>query len=505
MTQLVASTMPKSVEEGVTRARHARRKGADLVEFRIDRFRDPEQVRRLVNESRVPSMVACRVPDDGGSYDDSPENRRRLLLAAADAGAHWIDLEHWETLCLPAGTGAKVVRSYHRLAAAPRDLPRIVDRMARTGADALKVTLRAYDAADLDLVVGLYDREYPMPLAAFLAGEHGFSSRFLALVRGAPFLYCLADADGATAPGQPDLFEARELYRARQLAGSGRFWGLAGSPVSHSLGLRLHNHLSRILGDCPSYLPFDSKEPERLLRGLRQYGDRFVGLSVTAPLKRMFVPCCDEQSDDALACGAVNTLIHDGSTIRGANTDVDGVRLAVAEALEHGADLSGKSAIVVGGGGSARAAVLGLQRLGASVSLAVRSRQGIRAFSEQHDVPLLPIDAKAFDSVDPDVLVHATPVGQGDARGAAGACLVEPRSLRPGMIVLDLVYAPAATPLIHRAIAAGCIAVSGIAMFLHQAREQIRLVLGRRVPDLESLRALLGPAGREPLVWVPRD
>lgn len=496
MTELVASILAASVEDAIERGRRALRKGADRVEFRIDLLPGPEDVTRLIREAAMPCIVACRIPDDGGRFDGDLDARRRMLLAAAAAGADWIDLEHWEALSLPADLEVKVLRSYHRLNSVPRDLVRIVERMAATRPNAIKVTLRAYDAADLDIVGGLYRRDFGSPLAAFLAGEPGFASRFLAVACGSPFVYCRADGDAATAPGQPDLFEARQLYRAATLATHGAFWGLAGSPVAHSLGVRLHNHLARYADAIPTYLPFDTREPERLLDALRVHGAAFRGLSVTAPLKRSFLPFCDSLSEEGEACGAINTLIHDGERMRGENTDVYGVRMALLDAGVPQGDFAGQRGLVIGGGGSARAAVLALQQLGAEVTLAVRSRQHIRGFAEGRGVPLVPIDAKSLASVAPQIIVHATPVGQGDRRGADGDCLLGARSFDPEMLVVDLVYAPVWTPLLERARAAGCRAVTGLAMFLHQAREQMRLVLGMEPPEVASLRPLLGPVGR---------
>ncbi|MCB9890617.1 MAG: type I 3-dehydroquinate dehydratase [Planctomycetes bacterium] len=498
--RLVASIMPTSVDHGIAVARRARMRGADCIEYRLDRWSDPGTVSTLLRGTPGPTIVACRVPSDGGVFEGDPDERRRLLQAAVVGGVTWIDLEHWEPYCPPPDADVRVLRSFHRFGTAPRDLMGIVDRMSASDPDALKVVLRAYDAADLDLLDALYARGYEVPLVAFLAGEPGIASRFLAVLRGAPFLYCHTAADAATAPGQPDLFEALEIYRVRSMRQRVRFWGLAGSPVSHSLGTRLHNHVERHLAGAPTYLPFDSKDPERLLRVLTSFGNRFAGLSITAPLKQHFVPLCDELSPAARACGAINTLIHDSGRLRGENTDVVGIRAALCEALPRRGAFAGRRALVLGSGGSARAAVVALEDLGCEVALSVRSRQGIRAFAEEHEVSLYPVGPKVFEAFDPDVLVHATPVGQGDGRGSRGDCLVDARSLHASMVVLDLVYAPVRTPLFCHAVAAGATAVSGLTMFLHQAREQLRLVLDERPPAIPALHRLLGPLSHEPLV-----
>lgn len=499
MTRIVVSLLPSTVDTGLEQVRRAQRAGAEMVELRLDHFRRPDDVAALVRGSPAPVLASCRVKEDGGFFLGDPDLRRRLLLAAAESGAEWVDLEHWESLCLPAGLRTRVLRSYHRLQEAPRDLDAIVDRMAKSSADALKVTWMGYDAADLEIANRLYERRYPVPLVAFLAGPSGTASRLLALLRGAPFLYVAPGPGQATAPGQPDLYQALELYRAPALGQDSCFWGLCGSPVEHSLGYRLHNGLDRFLRDVPAYLPFDTKHPDRLLRALRAFGPRFLGLSVTAPLKQRVVPLMDELGAEAEACGAVNTIIHRDGRLRGENSDVIGVRRALLEALPAGRSLAGRRAVVIGGGGSARAAALALLEERARVSIAVRSRQRIRDFASRHDLPLFPIDEKTFRLLVPDVIVHATPVGQPVAGAAGGPdALIRVEDIPPRCLVLDLVYVPARTELLDRARRAGAVPISGLAMFLHQAVAQIEWVLGSAagLPGTETLSRLLGPAGR---------
>ncbi|MAE76062.1 MAG: hypothetical protein CMJ85_04225 [Planctomycetes bacterium] len=494
MTGLVASIVPTSAVTGIALTDRALRAGADMIELRLDHFREPEQVTQVVRAAAAPVLASCRVREDGGLFTGDPDLRRRLLVAAAGAGAEWVDLEHWETLCLPAGLGTKVLRSYHKLQQAPKDLAAIVERMARSGADALKVVAMGYDAADIAAIEELYRRHYKVPLVAFLLGEACLASRFLAVLHGAPFLYCKPGPGPGAAPGQPDLFEAREVFRARELGPETRFWGLLGASIAHSLGFRLHNGLGRFLAEVPVYLPFDSERPLELLETLRGFGPRFLGLSVTAPHKERVVPAMDELSAAAEACGAVNTIVHDEGRLRGENTDVLGVRQALRVAATD--DLRGKRALVIGGGGSARAAAVALVEEGARVCIACRSRQPVREFAARHELPLFPIDARTFDVLQPEVLVHATPVGH--AARDPGECLLDMRDIVPGSIVLDLVHAPVETELLRRARVRGAVPVSGVDVFLHQALEQIRLVLGdaTAIPSTESLALLLGPEAR---------
>jgi shikimate dehydrogenase len=272
---------------------------------------------------------------------------------------------------------------------------------------------------------------------------------------------------------------------------------LIGSPIAQSLGYRLHNGMARYLRDAPVYLPFDTKDPGRLLQALRAFGPRFLGASVTSPHKQKVVPLLDELGPEAVACGAANTIVHRDGRLRGENTDVAGVRRALADALPRPQTLAGRRALVLGGGGSARAACVALQLEGARVHLAIRTRQRIRAFADERGIPLFPIAARTFEALKPEILIHATTVGMA-AAGSAGDCLLLAKDIQPGSLVLDLVYDPEQTPLLERAQQAGAIPVSGLTVFLHQALAQAALVLGSDagLPDLQDAALLLGPEGR---------
>ncbi len=497
MTRLVASVFPKGVEEGRRQGKAALRSGADLIEFRIDRLRHPSEVATLVSLFPAHSLVSCRVPEDGGEWTGSVEDRRRMLAAAVGAGAEWVDLEYWESLGLPPGSSTKILRSYHRLHGAPSQPTELLHRMRRSGADALKVVWMGYDAADYAKIHELYSLVPDLPLTAFLVGKAGRSSRFLSVLEGAPFLYCASGPGLAVAEGQPDLFEAIQIYRLGQAGPSDRFWGLCGSPVEHSLGYRLHNALGRWITNPPRYFPFETQDPEalaRLLWGI--HGENFLGLSVTAPHKRRAFRLASWRDEWAEACGAVNTLKPSEQGFLGYNTDAPAIARCLAEASPH--DLEGVTALVVGGGGVARSACVALQSLGCRTVIAARSRKKILGFARERGVTVLPFEAGLLRELSARVLVHATPVGQ-EGGEAEGQSLFSESDLPHGLLALDLVYRPTMTALLEKVQKAGGTPISGLRVFLHQAAMQVEILLGERIPPwggIEGLAVLLGPEGR---------
>jgi shikimate dehydrogenase len=236
----------------------------------------------------------------------------------------------------------------------------------------------------------------------------------------------------------------------------------------------MHRAAYAELGLDAVYLPFDVPPADlaAAVAGARALG--FRQLSVSIPHKEAVLALCDRVSEAARAIGAANTLTRVGADLVADNTDWIGVQ----RALEGLGPWQGKTALVVGAGGAARAVVFALRRLGADVGIANRTRA--RAERVAAD-----LGARAVDLDAPhELLVNATPVGM---HPDAEATPVPAERLRPGVVVFDTVYRPLETRLLREARARGCRTVDGLGMLVHQAVEQIRLWSGR-APDPRTLR-----------------
>ena len=156
------------------------------------------------------------------------------------------------------------------------------------------------------------------------------------------------------------------------IAGTTVLAGIIGWPVTHSLSPAMHNAAFAALGStwptCRCRSPAD--DVDAAVGGLRSLG--FRGANVTMPHKAAVVPFLDRVSDDARLIAAVNTIVVDDGVLAGYNTDVGGFVAALHEAV--GEPLTGASALVLGAGGAARAAVLGLLRVGVGAARSSTAR-----------------------------------------------------------------------------------------------------------------------------------
>jgi shikimate dehydrogenase len=263
-----------------------------------------------------------------------------------------------------------------------------------------------------------------------------------------------------------------------------------GSPIEHSLSPALHEAAYAALGlHGWHYDKIECDEPglPRLVDGM---GPEWAGLSLTMPLKRVALTVADEVSPLAAAIGAANTLVFGpaGSTggSQAHNTDVAGM----VSALREGGLAQVEQAVILGAGGTAQAALAAVRELGhRSPVVLVRNlaRTGeLRETAERLEMAPT-ISGALFSEPLPaaDLVISTLPGGAADALSAT--------RWKPDTVVLDVVYAPWPTPFAGSALAAGCRVVSGLAVLLHQAVEQVELMTGRPGP-VEAMRTALAAA-----------
>ncbi len=224
---------------------------------------------------------------------------------------------------------------------------------------------------------------------------------------------------------------------------------------------------------------------EQTARALPASG--FLGANVTIPHKQVALALADSASTAAQAIGAANTLsFHPAGAIAAENTDAPGLLKAI------GAPVAGRRAVVLGAGGSARAAVWSLLNAGAA-DVAVWNRTPDRA-----EALARALGARAVAAPLPaDLLVNCTSVGLGHVPNGDEA--LNQLSLSADQVgsyacVVDLVYREGSTPLLAAAGAAGARIVDGLEVLVAQGALSFELWTGRPAP-IEAMRTGAGIAG----------
>jgi 3-dehydroquinate dehydratase/shikimate dehydrogenase len=479
---------------------------AGIVELRLDCLDEDQldpalsQLRQLLAETPRPFIITFRPAGQGGRR--ALEARERIafwkevaeLLREAEApGGAFFDIEldlfespDSEALREVFGelltvNRLKLICSHHDFQRTPADLGALFERMARAPAHVLKIAVQAEDITDCVAVLRLLElaRREGREMIAVAMGEAGLLTRVLAPSRGALLTYGSLDETQATAPGQVDARELRELYRVHTLTGHTLVTGLVGSPVAHSLSPHMHNAAFAARGLDAVYIPFDVADVSSFARRMahprtRELRWNLRGLSVTAPHKQAITAHLDRVERKASEIGAVNTVVVEGEELRGYNTDAEAALKPLGGLIE----LGGARVAVVGAGGAARALLWGLQRRGARTTVFARDLERARQTANDFGALTAALESASFDGF--DLVVNATPLGTRGVREDETPATAA--QLRGARVAYDLVYNPPVTRFMREARAAGCETVGGLPMLVAQAAEQFKLWTGADAP-----------------------
>ncbi len=262
---------------------------------------------------------------------------------------------------------------------------------------------------------------------------------------------------------------------------------VTGKPVAHSLSPVLHGAAYEALGLPWTYTRLEASESElpALVAGL---DESWVGLSVTMPGKGAALALATTATDRARAVGAANTLVRREDGWSADCTDVDGV----AGALRAAGFDTGTSAVVLGAGGTARAALAGLAELGVvSATVVVRDPARAEAAVACAAAVGVKLDVVAWASADFAALAGRTSVLVNTAPPDAVAPLAAALGRTP--CLLDVIYHPWPTPLATAVAERGGRVATGLDMLLHQAFGQVEQFTGEVAPR-EAMRDALHTA-----------
>ena len=257
--------------------------------------------------------------------------------------------------------------------------------------------------------------------------------------------------------------------------------GVFGWPVGHSRSPAMQNAALEAvgLGDWRyQLLPVPPELFAEVARALPAAG--FRGANVTIPHKQAALALADRASTRARAIGAANTLLFgpDGA-IEADNTDAP----ALIEAMPF--DVSGRTALVLGAGGSARAAVWALLDAGAS-DVRVWNRTPERAEALCRE-----LGGRRVEDADPaDLLVHCTSSGLDDPETTFKQLPIEADQVDRYECVVDFVYRDPGTRLAQAAIERSIPVIDGLELLVGQGALSFERFTGRPAPTAVMRRAV---------------
>lgn len=476
---------------------------ADCIELRMDLIREGNlaglisAVRRQSDSVKI--IVTCRRKDEAACLGKNRrvgntvrcfEEKRRLLREAVLLEADFIDIELAEgsravheikMLCKKKGGKTKLIISYHNLRETPplAELKKIFHRCVRFSPAIIKIVTMANHLNDNLTTLSLipYARQQSQNVISLAMGDQGRISRIIAPLMGNYLGFATLRKEDQSAPGQFTVQEMRRFQKlcagahVRPSKSSPQHYVLLGNPVKQSLSPLMHNAALEKMGIDEKYSALCVQDIGRAIDGMRELNIR--GASVTIPFKVTVMDHLDDIDEDALNIGAVNTIVNNHGCLKGYNTDSLGLMLTLKKVMM----VENKTFVVMGAGGTARAAVFGIIREGGRPIIVNRTIDKGKTLANEFHCPFYPLSA--IGRMKADCLINTTSVGMYPFNNKSP---VKAAALTGFKYVMDVIYNPVKTKLLADAEKQGCRILSGADMFVNQGAEQLKLWTAQEPP-----------------------
>ncbi|APA15583.1 hypothetical protein SS1G_13550 [Sclerotinia sclerotiorum 1980 UF-70] len=481
--------------------------GSDAVEVRVDLLEDPSstngipgtdflsvQIAHLRSVVHLPVIFTVRTVSQGGRFPDAAhEEALKLYKLAVKMGIEYIDLEiAFPDELLQEVTEAK---GFSRIIASHHDPQGTLswknggwfqhyNRALQYG-DIIKLVGSAKSIED-NFALAKFKKTmaaaHDTPLIAINMGVTGKLSRVL---NGFMTPVSHPSLPFKAAPGQLSAAEIRSTLSTLGEIEPKSFY-LFGTPISQSRSPALHNTLFKQTGLPHRYSRLETDRVADVQDVIR--APDFGGASVTIPLKLDIIPLLDSVTDAVKVIGAVNTIIptpDNPPRLVGENTDWLGMTHSLMSASHTPSPVDSPSpALVIGAGGTARAAIYALHSLGHSpIYMVARTPSKldtlINSFPSSFNIIPLPSTTSATELTTPPAVAISTipadrPIESNMRETLAVLLRHEKKDEGKQRTLLEMAYKPSQTPLMRMAEDAGWVAIPGLEVLSAQGWYQFQ-------------------------------
>lgn len=373
--------------------------GCNAVELRVDLLQDhssasvAEQIAVLRKNVSLPIIYTIRTAAQGGNFsDEKVELYEELALLGIKLGVEFLDLQ----LGLPPASTRRILdlKGFTRVIATHIDVEgtmkweepgwdNMYNQAVSLNADVIRLIGKATSFSD-NIAVENFRRDHlAAPLIAYNEGRQGKLSKALNEV------FTAVTSDLIPGIKGEDRFSVFDLNQCLAEVGvlTNKHFTVVGNPIAHSRSPPLHNSAYKELGLPYRFDRFETDDAERVFQEVMSK-ENFGGLAITMPLKLDMMKYVSTLSEAAQVIGAINTVIPlEGKTgeFAGDNTDWYGIvnafrRNGVPE-ITISSEVNG---LVVGGGGTSRAACYALKQMGCTkIYMMNRTASKVHEIKEQ--------------------------------------------------------------------------------------------------------------------------
>jgi pentafunctional AROM polypeptide len=459
--------------------------GSDALELRVDLLDDFSsefiglQVALLRRNSTLPIVYTVRSEGQGGRFPNNDVDQMlRLIELGFKLGCEYVDIEFGAPMdrfqaILSKKGHSKIIGSYHDISG--------VATWSNNGSMAQKYK-ELYPVSDIIKLIGkaktfsdnfaLYSFtndiapklcSFKKPLIALLMGKEGQLSRSLNAFF-TPVTH--PEVPVAAAPGQVSV---KQIHETRSNIGllDKKKYVLFGKPIQMSMSPTIHNTGFECLG-LPYHYGINETDDVNQVKNVLQVVD---GASVTIPLKVAVMDLCTVISESAKRIGAVNTLYKKNGEICGTNTDWIGIKNCVEPLLQTRPFVG----VVLGAGGTSRAALYALQQMGAKeIRIWNRTNSKASQLAQEFGVSAVSSLEHILSGSHCFVVIGTVP------SDAQEKMPLERLFVGKLGVVVDMAYRPRETRLLRYAKENHLKVIEGIHVLLEQGYQQFEIWTGRK-------------------------
>ena len=247
-------------------------------------------------------------------------------------------------------------------------------------------------------------------------------------------------------------------------------FGIIGRPIKHSLSPVLHNYWFEKYGINGSYSIIEAQDSDlkNVIKRIREH--ELTGINVTLPFKQKIINQIDRIINDAELTGSVNTILLDGDSVIGENTDVFGLQAAYLKEIDN---CESKDALVIGAGGVSPSVILSLQKSGVKkISITNRTNEKCMFLKKKFNyLNVLQWDDLENEIRNFDIIINATSLGLKDG----DEFNFNFSSTKKDVIYIDTIYNPLETKTYKHLKEEGKKVFNGLDMFIYQGQKSFYL------------------------------
>jgi shikimate dehydrogenase len=283
----------------------------------------------------------------------------------------------------------------------------------------------------------------------------------------------------------------------KHLVKSFKTFCIIGDPINHTLSPLIHNTAFSYLNLNYSYIAFKVSQVdlEDSIHSLKRINA--AGFNVTLPHKESIIKYIDGLSEEAKTTGAVNTVNNEDGKFIGYNTDIHGI---ITPIEERGINLENAQILILGAGGSCRAALVALSKKKGiqNINIANRDQNRLKKVIElgkKMGLNCIPLDYNDINllketSLKSNLIINTTSIGLNNESSP-----LKSNFMMKNAFVFDIIYRPLYTDLLRNAKEAGSNIIFGYEMLIHQAAKSFEIWTKVGAPINAMKKALFGIFG----------